>query len=225
MKYDIKSLENRIICADCFDVLNQLPDKSVDLVLTDPPYGIGASAMQVGSGNHKWRKCSNWDSHIPSSEFFAEIMRISKNQIVWGGNYFTSHLFPTKNWLFWDKLNPNLSFAEGELAWSSTGTGVRIYKHYSANENKIHPTQKPVPLFKWCLVNYSKPGDLILDPMCGSGTTALACYTLGRRYICIDKEYDYVDAANKRLDEYQLQQDMFSGENIELVEQCKLELL
>lgn len=221
MSYELSNIINSIICADCFDVLKQLPDKSVDLILTDPPYGIGAGREKPHNGwaDHGIR---DWDTSKPSPEFFSEIIRVSKNQIVWGGNYFSEYLPSSMGWRIWDKGQRDFSLADGELAWTSFNSALRIFSYSRAaalQEGKIHPTQKPVPLFKWCLRDLSKPGDLILDPMCGSGTTALACHALGRRYICIDKESDYVEAARNRLLQFQAQGDLFAGENSALVEE------
>ena len=219
MSYELSNIINSIICADCFDVLKQLPDKSVDLILTDPPYEINITSECMGSRQTVLpNKLLTWDRAVPSPEFFAEIMRISKNQIVWGGNYFD--LPRSRYFAVWDKGETmyGRDFAEAEYAWVSSG-GTRIFKCSPVQLDRFHPTQKPVPLFKWCLTNYSKPGDLILDPMCGSGTTALACHALGRRYICIDKESDYVEAARNRLLQFQAQGDLFAGENSALVEE------
>jgi site-specific DNA-methyltransferase (adenine-specific) len=233
MSYELSNIINSIICADCYDVFKQLPDKSVDLVLTDPPYGIGES-----NGKNDSRSClakvtsftyKTWDNNIPSPEFFLEIKRISKNQIVWGGNHFAAHLGNSPCWLVWHKDNGDNDFSDCELAWCSFSSTIRYFmwrwhgmlqgQMGWRKEIRIHPTQKPLPLFKWCLVNYSKPGDLVLDPMCGSGTTALACHALGRRFICIDKEAEYVTAARNRLLQFQAQGDLFSGENSVLVEE------
>ena len=191
---------NKIICGDCLEVMKGIPDKSVDLVLTDPPYGIGADKMTMGSGRHKWDKNINdWDNIIPKKKYFNEIFRISKNQIVWGGNYFTEYLKPSHHWLIWDKLNPNLSFAEAELAWVNNGKRVRIFKQYSANLEKYHPTQKSLELMKWCVEKFSDENDLILDPFLGSGTTAVAAKHLKRNFIGIEISEEYCEIARQRL--------------------------
>ena len=143
---------------DCLEYMRSLPDKHFDLCIADPPYGINASNMTMGSGkNKRWSKGKRWDACAPTPEIFAEIFRVSKEQIIWGGNYFTLPL--SKDWIVWDKLNPNLSFAEGELAWCSIGRNLRIFKHYSVGgEVRIHPTQKPVALYAWLLDNYAMGG-------------------------------------------------------------------
>jgi site-specific DNA-methyltransferase (adenine-specific) len=193
---------------DCVEFMKSKPDKYYDLAIVDPPYGINAGKMTMGSGKHKFSKDKDWDSAIPSEEYFAELFRVSENQIVWGGNYFTEFLPPTPHWLVWDKKNPNLSFAEGELAWVRKGKNLRIFQHYSAKVEeggKIHPTQKPVELYKWVLNRYAKIGDKILDTHGGSMSIAIACDTMGFDLdICeIDKEY--FDAGKKRFNIHKMQ--------------------
>jgi site-specific DNA-methyltransferase (adenine-specific) len=235
MPIDINSLVGQIVHADCLEVLRELPDKSVDLILADPPYGIGEDGSRSKGRIRKdsFNACKHlsfeakqypkteWDNAPPSAEFFAEMKRIGKNQIVWGGNYFTAHLTASPCWLVWDKDNGETDFADCELAWTSFRSAVRYFKwrwmgfwqermSIHERETRYHPTQKPVPLFKWCVHNYSKPGDLILDPFAGSGTTALACHALGRRFICIERELEYVNVARNRLLQLQAQGDLFA---------------
>lgn len=140
---------------DCLDYMKTIPDKFFDLCIADPPYGINAAKMTMGSGKKKWSK-ANWDSDAPPQEVFNEMFRVSKTQIIWGGNYFNLPL--TGNWIVWDKLNPNLSFAEGELAWCSIPKNLRIFKYYTVKSDhggRIHPTQKPIALYSWLLDNYA----------------------------------------------------------------------
>jgi site-specific DNA-methyltransferase (adenine-specific) len=203
---------NRIYCGDCLDLMKEMPDKSVDLVLTDPPYGIGeANGKNESRDGYGLAKATHygyldWDDNPPTMEYFNEIFRISKNQIIFGGNYFG--LPATSCYIVWDKDNTG-NFADAELAWTSFPTAVRIFKwrwngllqeDMSHKEKRVHPTQKPLKLMEWCLQKYSKPGDLVLDPFLGSGTTAVACKKLGRNYIGIEKEQAYVDIALKRLE-------------------------
>ena len=190
---------NQIICGDCLDVMKDMEDNSVDLVLTDPPYGINADKMKMGTGRHDWDVVAGWDGKCPSKGVFDRIRAISNNQVIWGGNYFSDCLPPSKNWLVWDKKNPNLSFSECELAWVYQGKIVRIFHHYSGFGGKMHPTEKPLPLMIWCVENYSKPNDLIFDPFCGSGATCVAAKMLGRRYIGIDISEQYCDIARERI--------------------------
>ena len=197
---------------DCVEGMKQIPDKYFDLAIVDPPYGIGAGKMTMGSGKHKFSKSKNWDSEIPRHDYFEELERVSKNQIIWGGNYFTEALPVTKHWIVWDKLNPNLSFAEGELAWVRSGKNLRIFKHYSAmveDGGKIHPTQKPVKLYKWLLKNYAKPGDKILDTHVGSASSLIACHDLGFEYLGFELDPDYYRMATERLETHKAQLNMF----------------
>ena len=202
----MNDLINKIHLGDCMDFLKKLPDKSIDLVLTDPPYGIGfgefnrTNKMKNGQRvkANKYKN-SDWDKSIPKDDIFEEIFRVSKNQIIWGGNYFP------KLWgkgcrcfIFWKKNNPCLNFGAGELAWTSFDKNCKCYDYnYYGNiegntkaSEKIHPTQKPVKIFEKCLEDFTKEGDLILDPFSGSGTTARACHNLKRRFICIEKDPD-----------------------------------
>lgn len=203
---------NKIINADCMDILKQLPDKCIDLVLTDPPYGIGMDGGNVGYKGFNNFKQKNWDDKIPSENVFSEIFRVSKNQIIWGGNYFG---FKSRCFLVWDKAEGfyNRSYAEAELAYTSYDKNTCIFKYDPlANRDyvgKIHPTQKPLRLFEWCLNKFSNENDLVLDCFSGSGTTAVACHNLKRRFICIEKDYDYWKASVERLENAQAQLRLF----------------
>ena len=202
-----------LYCGDCLDILPTLADKSVDLVLTDPPYGIGES-NEKNLSRGKWSTPTNyghydWDKSIPSKEVFDAMISKSKNQIIFGGNYFIEYLTNSSCWIVWDKDNGSSDFADCELAWTSFKTAVRKFRHkwqgmlqenMKEKDKRYHPTQKPVALFGWCLNNYSKPNDLILDPFAGSGTTALACIRYNRRYTMIEKEEKYCEIAAKRID-------------------------
>jgi site-specific DNA-methyltransferase (adenine-specific) len=214
---------NTFICADCADVLREFPDGVADLVLTDPPYGIGEAAGKNDSRGNLAPVTMftryEWDNSPPPAEFFSSIKRVGKNQIVWGGNYFAAHLGNSSCWLVWDKLNGENDFADCELAFTSFPKAVRRFSYrwagflqgnMACKEQRVHPTQKPVPLFVWCLLNYSKPGDLVIDPCCGSGTTALACHKTGRRFVCIDKEPEYIRIAQERYQALVAQQDLFT---------------
>ena len=139
---------------DCMDFMRDFPDNFFDLAIADPPYGIDIG-NGLGSGKKNCKMHHSWQFDAPNQDFFDELFRVSKEQIIWGGNYF--HLPLCDNWIVWDKLNPNLSFAEGELAWCSIHRKMRIFKHYSAKVDgggKIHPTQKPVALYAWLIDNY-----------------------------------------------------------------------
>jgi len=227
MAREISELLNKVHCCDCLELMREMPDKSVDLVLTDPPYGIGEAAgknQTRGSAPNspKWVGSKNttgagvpatifavkeWDNAPPSKEYFDELIRISKDQIIFGGNYF--ELPPSPCWIIWDKDNGKTDFADAELAWTSFDSAVRIFKwkwngmlqeDMAHKEKREHPTQKPLPLMMWCLEKYSKPGMTVLDPFMGSGTTCVACKKLGRDFIGIEKEPAYVAIAEKRLE-------------------------
>ncbi|MDD5353128.1 MAG: DNA methyltransferase [Candidatus Omnitrophica bacterium] len=200
---------NKIICGDCLDVMKGIPDKSIDLVLTDPPYGIERfkNVEKETSGcfakRGTFKNASQWNNLKPDERHWQEIFRISKNQIIWGGNNFT--LPNTEYFIIWDKKQAMPNFARCEYAWVSMGlkSPAKIFE-YSINKvnhsERFHPTSKPVKLFKWIIKEYSKEIDIILDPFMGSGTTAVACKELGRRYIGIEISEKYCEIARKRLE-------------------------
>ena len=196
--------------ADCMEIMKQYPDKYFDLAIVDPPYGIGASSKNFAiRGKHKeYHRTEDWDKAIPPAEYWEQLFRVSKNQIVWGGNYFTDYLPPSMGWIYWDKINGEFSLADGELAWTSFDRALRSYKKNVASiKDRMHPTQKPIPLYDWILNKYAKEGDLILDTHFGSGSIALAVDKANRLdkmnlhlTACeIDKEY--IDKAIKRISE------------------------
>lgn len=187
---------------DNMAMMSRYPDKFFDLAIVDPPYGIGAGKMTMGSGKHKFKKGLDWDANIPEDKYFSELFRVSKNQIIWGGNYFTELLTPSNDWIIWDKLNPNLSFSEAELAWCSIKKNTRIFKYYSAKVEdfggKIHPTQKPVQLYEWILNKYATKGDLILDTHLGSGSSRIAAHKRGFDFYATELSPFYFDDQEAR---------------------------
>jgi site-specific DNA-methyltransferase (adenine-specific) len=212
------------------DILKQLPDKCIDLVLTDPPYGIGYDKQAFANGGTKYGnavaqkriyKQTDWDNKTPDKEVFDEILRVSKNQIIFGGNYFANMLTNSKCWICWNKKGDGRysnEFADGELAWTSFDKPLKIYnflwngmiqQNMKNKEQRFHPTQKPADLFGQILRDFSKENDLVLDCFSGSGTTAIACHRLKRRFICIEKDKDYWEASCKRLEEEQRQGVLF----------------
>lgn len=201
---------NRIINSDCLDILKQLPDKCVDLVLTDPPYGINTKFK--GGLNSKMSKFNSivekqWD-YAPDKKLFNELFRVSKNQIICGGNYF--NLPATRCFIVWDKqISPDFSLAMAEYFWTSFDKLAKIYRMNSEKTDRIHPTQKPLKLFEQILQDYSNENDLVLDCFSGSGTTAVACHNLKRRFICIEKDPDYWRLSCERLEQAQRQQTLF----------------
>lgn len=185
---------------DCLDFMRRLPDKCIDLVLTDPPYGIDVTKMNMGGRKTvKPDKTKDWDTETPTSEFWENVFRISENQIVWGGNYFS--LPESRCWLVWDK-GPTLKgrdFAEAELAWTSYDKVVRVKTINPNQHDRIHPTQKPVQLFKWCLDIAEANTDMIVfDPFLGSFTTAVACHHYGLNWIGCEKDEDYFRDGSSR---------------------------
>ena len=206
---DISELINRIHCADCLCLMREMEDKSVDLVLTDPPYGIGDKLAIGGATKRNLMMelylSSPWEDIAPSKEYFDEIFRVSKNQIICGGNYFD--LPPTRGFIVWDKIKFASNYSQVEYIWTSFDCISRIFKYCSnggfvikPEDKHEHPTQKPLALMKWILEKYSDEGMTVLDPFMGSGTTCVACKKLGRNYIGIEKEPEYIKIAEKRLE-------------------------
>ena len=197
--------------SDCMEVMARYPDKWFDLACVDPPYGIGENG-----GKYRGRKADNynrivvhekksWDNEKPTSEYFKELMRVSKNQIIWGGNYFTSKLPERMGWIFWDKLIGG-DFSDGELAWTSFHRALKqlTYSYHGdtkGGHTRIHPTQKPIALYKWLLHNYAKPDMKILDTHGGSGSSAIACHYFGADMVWCELDKEYYDAAVKRFNE------------------------
>ncbi len=201
---------------DNMELMARYEDNHFDLAIVDPPYGINASEMTMGSGkNKKYSKGKKWDNKTPEQKYFDELVRVSKNQIIWGGNYFTDKLKPSRCYIFWDKgINGDCDFADGELAWCSFDKVLRIapirYKGFlGADKVRIHPTQKPIKLYEWLLMNYAKEGDKILDTHLGSGSIALACHNLGFDLTACELDKEYYDAAIKRIDQHKAQIRMF----------------
>lgn len=210
-----------ILNIDCMEYMRKQPDKSFDLAIVDPPYGIeivqefektvkSKSSMMKGSngivGGH-------WDDAIPKKEYFDELKRISKNQIIWGGNYFLDYLGSTRCFCIWDKMNGTNPMADAELAWTNFSSSVRMYRmhHFSHGyDSKIHPTQKPVKLYEWLLVNYAKPGQRIIDTHLGSGSSAIAAHNLGFDFVGCELDSDYYNAATKRFKQHTAQLTIFN---------------
>lgn len=217
----MEHLLNKIHLGDCLEFMRELPDKCVDLVLTDPPYGIGMDGTLGIDGATRKRQYQNkgWDNQAPDKEVFDEIIRISKNQIIFGANHFIDKIpYPSPSWIVWDKVKVGDFFADCELAWTSHKTAVRKFEFQwhgmiqgdmKNKEVRIHPTQKPRQLFMMILEKYLPEGGIVLDCFSGSGTTALACHDLGLDFICIEKDPDYHAASVKRLDEHQKQGKLF----------------
>jgi len=223
---------NQIIHADCMDIMRDIPDKYFELAIVDPPYGTGKVWREGGRNLAACGKYGNkkWNQNPPTKDYFEELFRITKNQIIWGANHFISNMpFNSPSWIIWDKNNYNSVYADCELAWTSFSQPARIFKYMwngmmqgksikegdiqqgnkKLNEIRIHPTQKPVALYRWILQKYAKPGDKIIDTHSGSGSCAVACYLEHHDFLAIEKDADYHPASVARLDEVKAQGRLF----------------
>jgi len=206
---------------DNMKLMGRYEDNHFDLAIVDPPYGIGADKLQnnlggskgftKNAGTYKKYHETNWDNAIPTERYFNELIRVSKNQIVWGGNYF--HDLNLEGVIIWYKGNSG-NFKEGELAKTNINT-FKVYQYSRSDayindcDVKIHPTQKPVKLYKWLLKNYANEGDKILDTHLGSGSIAIACHDLGFDLTACELDTDYYNAAMKRIEDHKKQLQLF----------------
>ena len=223
MKQPISEVYN----GDCMDFMRDLPDGYFDLVVADPPYGINFENYERGGSGEKTRKRftkigkRRWDSESPKSVFFDELFRVSKNQIIWGGNYFW--LPPTFHFIVWNKLQPLENFSDYEFAWTSF---KKPHKEYSernyGNGEKIHPTQKPIALYKYLLTNYAKPGQKIFDPMMGSQSSRIAAWDMGFDYYGCEKDGGYFRDGCARFEAHIKKPVLFAPEQMYNFEQAKL---
>jgi len=193
---------------DCMEGMAKYPDKYFELAIVDPPYGLGEKLVNGGKWANKWKnKGSKWDK-IPNDNYFKELFRISINQIIWGGNYFS--LPSTRCFLIWDKVAHMNTLADCEFAWTSFDKNAKIFKCVrNTNEERIHITQKPIKLYKWLLTNYAKQGDKILDTHLGSGSSRIAAYDLGFDFTGFELDKDYYDAQEKRFNDFKAQLKLF----------------
>jgi len=205
------------------DYMATLPDKAFELAIVDPPYGINAGKRRGDTGKNKHirqreYKYGDWDSSSPDDNYFKELKRVSEHQIIWGGNYF--NLGPSKCYIVWNKKNGENLYADCELAWASFDSAVRMFEYRwfgflqeksgDLKETRIHPTQKPVALYKWLLHNYAQKGDRILDTHLGSASSAIASHEMGFDFVGIELDPDYYAAATKRYNNAIKQQRLFS---------------
>ena len=207
---------------DCMEYMAQFPDNYFELAIVDPPYGInaprvdggktGKKRLNNGGGKLKNRILNNascnWDSSIPDDVFFIELMRVSKNQIIWGGNYFD--LPPTRCVIAWDKCQPWANFSQVELAWTSFDKPAPLFKFDNRTGGKIHPTQKPIELYEWVLSRFSNDGDKILDTHLGSASSAIAAHRMGFVFFGTELDSDYFNASIARFERETAQLDMFA---------------
>jgi len=202
---------------DCMEYMAGFPDKYFELAIVDPPYGIGfdgeTDSMVTNNASGKWNnargkgyKRKEWDKNKPNSDYFDELFRVSKNQIIWGGNYYELPI--SGGWIVWDKKRPDsFSLSMAELAWHSGSGRVNIFRWLWSGfskeqpEDRIHPTQKPVALYRWLLQNYANSGDKILDTHLGSGSSRIAAYKMGFDFYATELDKDYYEAQEKRFQE------------------------
>lgn len=212
---------------DCMQGMKRYPDKYFELAIVDPPYGIGMSMALAKVSNTHYGKAAapkayyaykEWDKNIPTEDYFNELFRISKNQILWGGNYYPLPL--VRGWIFWDKCNGDNDFGDGELAWSSFDKPIKKFTFMwngmlqgdmANKETRIHPTQKPVKLYEWLLKNYAKQGDKILYTHFGSLSIGIACYNLDFDLTAFEIDADYFEAGKARLEEHRKQYRLFGA--------------
>jgi site-specific DNA-methyltransferase (adenine-specific) len=199
---------------DCLEGMKQYPDKYFDLAIVDPPYGIG---VNHNMGRRKGDKKSDykpayWDKEAPPAEYFTDLFRVSKNQIVWGANHFISRMPQDSScWLMWDKMfSEDLSFAQYELAWTSFDSVCKKFTKDPKEPERFHPTQKPIALYKWLLKNYAKEGDKILDTHLGSGSSRIAAADMGFDFTGYEIDQDYFEAQEKRFQQYKSQLKLFT---------------
>ncbi len=188
-------------------LMSRFPDNHFDLAIVDPPYGIGISKNPIRQQHKK----KDWDNEIPLEKYFKELKRVSKNYIVWGGNYFLDYLNNSQGFIIWDKKQPeNFSLAMCEFAYSTIQSPAKIFRYSVLTEqNKIHPTQKPVALYKWIIDKYAKQGDKILDTHLGSGSIAIACHDYGFELTACELDKEYFDKSIERIKNHVSQQKLF----------------
>ena len=219
---------------DCMEYMRGLPDGAFELAIVDPPYGLGEHSGKVSRNRFssvEYLK-KDWDSVPPNKEYFTELLRVSKNQIIWGANHFMQNIgLGSSCWIVWDKQNGNSHFADCELAYTNFETSVRVFRYRWAGmlqgdmqnkEVRIHATQKPVKLYEWLLTNYAKKGDRIFDTHLGSGSIAIAAERLGFDFVGCELDKDYFDAASARLEQSRAQGGLFEPVHVSKPEQESL---
>lgn len=198
---------------DNMELMARYPDNYFDLAIVDPPYGININismGRRKGDKKSKYHKFFGNDSSIPNEDYFKQLFRVSKNQIIWGGNYMIDYLYPSSCWLIWDKgFSEDVTFAQFEMAWTSFLTSAKKYDKNPNQLNRIHPTQKPIDLYKWILDKYAKENDKILDTHLGSGSIAIACHDYGFELTACELDKEYYDKAIQRIKDHVAQQRLF----------------
>lgn len=193
-----RSALSTVYLMDCIEGIKQFPDKIFDLAVVDPPYGIGAGkGVGVTRGKENQYTVKDWDSSIPEQAYWDELWRVSKNQIVWGGNYMTDYLKPSRGWIYWQKMMGG-NYADGELAWTSFDRNLKEFTKRSDQGNRFHPTQKPIKLYEWIFANYAEDGNLILDTHLGSQSSRIAANKAGLDFVGFEIDREYYDNGNTR---------------------------
>lgn len=193
-------------------LMARYPDNYFDLAIVDPPYGIGMGGGKIGNSKKDYKQFAGEDNSIPNKEYFEELFRVSKNQIIWGANYMIEHLYPTSCFLVWDKVQPqDFTMAMAEFAWTSFNSPAKICKKriVGADDVRLHPTQKPVYLYKWILDLYGKDNLKILDTHLGSGSIAIACHDYGFELTACELDEEYYNKAIKRIKNHIAQMTLF----------------
>lgn len=209
----------KITNEDNMELMSRYEDNYFDIAIVDPPYGININinmGRRKGDKKSEYHKFAGNDSSIPSAEYFKELKRVSKEQIIWGGNYMTEHLSPSSCWLLWDKgFSEDVTFAQFEMAWTSFKTSAKKYDKHPNQLNRIHPTQKPTQLYEWLLMRYAKQGDKILDTHLGSGSIAIAIDNVNKmeqmnlELTACELDKEYFEASIKRIENQTKQQKLF----------------
>jgi len=212
---------SEVYLEDCVKALKRFNDNHFDLAIVDPPYGIDGT-VEIGFGDtksgrvnrpSKWGQ-KEWDKERPTKAYFDELKRVSKNQIIFGGNYFADLLEPSRCWIVWDKMQ-RVNQADAELAWTSFTNSVRVYQYHCSklqgfqNPNRFHPTEKPISLYEWILDKYAKPNDLILDTHLGSGSSRIAAYKGGFNFVGFEIDQEYYEKQEKRFNDFKSQLRLF----------------
>jgi site-specific DNA-methyltransferase (adenine-specific) len=202
-------LVSEVYLMDNIELMKHYPDKYFDLAVVDPPYGLGIDGqkgdVKKGVQIRKSHSFKGWDNAIPTAEYFAELKRVSKNQIIWGANYFTQFLPPTKAWIFWYKGQQDLTMSDGEMAWTSLDKVTRmvnIHRTHIWQEKPMHPTQKPVKLYDWIFSKYTTEGMKILDTHLGSGSSRISANKAKLHFVGCEIDEEYFNKQNKRYEEF-----------------------
>ena len=212
-KHVLGAVPSVVYNEDCVEGLKRFSDNHFDLAIVDPPYGLGKRTTDGGSKKNTQTKFmddirrSNWDDNVPTAEYWEQLFRVSKNQIVWGGNYFG--LPAHRTFIVWDKMTYVPTMSQIEQAWTSFDSPARLYKINSNNSNRIHPTEKPVALYKRLLNEYAKEGDLILDTHLGSGANRIACAEMKFSFVGFELDKKYYENQEKRFKAFVSQLRMF----------------